>query len=219
MRVQLAELQSSVQPEIDAVLRIDWAKLRAQMEQSNDRLANLGWTLPMSFAPAELIELAEHGNTDDEIEKFMVDYFTAENGQFFIELRNGVLSSSNLLGWRRLLEQCFEAYDRGHYLVIIPALLSVVEGAVAETAGKIKSGRVEPNKFAADLEKASTVGSMNFLVWRSVRMVLDKLCASSHFGGPNPGELNRHWVLHGRDQTQWTRTDALRLFNLLATIS
>jgi hypothetical protein len=198
-------------------LSIDWDTVQAQMLRSTEQLARLGWTLPMNFTPAELVELA-NGNTDHEIEKYMVDYFIADNGKYFLGLRGRVLSRGNLIRWRVLLDQCFEAYNRGHYLVIIPALLSVIEGCVAEAAGKIKSSEVASNKFASDLEKGSTAGSMRFLVWRSVRMVLDKLFASSNFGGPNPRELNRHWILHGRDHTQWTRTDALRLFNLLDTI-
>jgi hypothetical protein len=214
-----AAISSSVQPLLDTLSKIDWPKLQAQMEQSCERLANLGWTLPMSFTPGQLVELAEHGNTNQQVEQYMLDYFTFESDRFFLDLRSDVLGSTNLVGWRDLLEQCFDAYDRGHYLIPIPALLSVIEGAVAQNAGKLKVGQVNPKKVAADLEKAAQPGSMNFLVWRSTRVVLDKLFASSDFGGPHPGELNRHWVLHGRDHTQWTQTDALRLFNLLSTVS
>jgi len=173
----------------------------------------------MSFTLPQLVELADHGNTDQEVEQYMLDYFTFESGRFFLDLRGHVLGSKNLVGWRALLEQCFDAYDRGHYLVPIPALLSVIEGAVAQNAGKLKLPQLNSKKLAADLEKAAPPGGMGFFVWRSARVVLDKLFASSDFGGPHPGELNRHWALHGRDQTQWTQTDALRLFNLLATIS
>jgi hypothetical protein len=213
-----AAMSSSVQPLLDTLSKIDWPKLQVQMEQSCERLASLGWTLPMRFTPRQLVELAEHGNTDQQVEQYMLDYFTFESGQFLLDLRSDVLGSAHLVGWRNLLEQCFDAYDRGHYLIPIPALLSVIEGVVAQKAGKPKVGQVNPKKLAADLEKAEQPGSMSFLVWRSTRVVLDKLFATSDFGGPHPGELNRHWILHGRDHTQWTRTDGLRLFNLLATI-
>jgi hypothetical protein len=214
-----AAISPPVQPLLDTLAKIDWPKLRARMEWSCERLANLGWTLPMRFAPGQLVELAEQGNTDQQVEQYMLDYFTFESGRFFLDLRGDVLGSANLVGWRALLEQCFDAYDRGHYLVPTPALLSVIEGAVAQNAGKLKATQVNTKKLAADLEKAAQPDSMDSLVWRSARVVLDKVFASSDFGGPHPGELNRHWALHGRDQTQWTQTDALRLFNLLATIS
>ncbi|MCX7015975.1 MAG: hypothetical protein NTW86_26040 [Candidatus Sumerlaeota bacterium] len=210
---------SSVQPFLDRLSRIDWQNLEIRIEQSCEKLAHLGWTLPMRFTPRQLVELAERGNSDQQVEQYMLDFFTLEGGRFFLDLRSDVLgSSTRLIGWRNLLEQCFDAYGRGHYLVPIPALLSVIEGAVAQEAGKLKVGQVDPKKHAADLEKSEQPGSTRYLVWRTTRVVLDKLFANYCFGGPHPGELNRHWILHGRDHTQWTRTDALQLFNLLDTI-
>lgn len=214
----LAAMSSSLQPLLDTLSKIDWPKLQVQIKQSCERLANLGWTLPMRFTPRQLVELAEHGNTDQQVDQYMLDYFTIESGRFLGLLRSDVLGSADLVGWRNLLEQCFDAYDRGHYLIPIPALLSVIEGGVAQKAGKLKDRQVNPKKLAADLEKAKQPGSMSYLVWRSTGMVLNKLFASSDFGGPHPRELNRHWILHGRDHTQWTRTDVLRLFNLLTMI-
>jgi hypothetical protein len=149
----------------------------------------------------------------------MLDYFTSESGRFLLNLRSDVLGSTDLADWRNLLEQCFDAYDREQYLIPIPALLSVIEGVMAQKVGKLKPRQVTPQKFAADIEKTTRSGSIAFLVWRSARRVLDKLFASVNFAGPHPGELNRHWILHGRDHTQWTRTDVLRLFNLLAMIA
>jgi len=206
-------------PLLDSISKIDWPKLLSQMDQSCERLADLGWALPMMFTLRELVELAEHGNTDQQIERYMLDFFTLEDGRSFMYLQRGALASANLVGWRALLEECFDAYDRGHYLVEIPALLSVVEGTMAQNAGKLNVAEVDPRKFAASLEKATQPGSIDFWIWRSVRIVLDKLFAPSGFGGPHPKKVNRHWILHGRDQTQWTQVDALRLFNLLATIS
>ena len=173
----------------------------------------------MTFSPRELVELVEHGSTNQDVEQYMLDYFTQAQGGHFRHLRGSVLCSQALRGWRGLLEQCFDAYKRQHYLVSIPALLSVIEGAVAENAGMLKTRRVNPKTIVLDLENSAPPGSMELLLWRSTRIVLDALFANSDFGGPHPGQLNRHWVLHGRDHTQWTQTDALRLFNLLATIA
>jgi hypothetical protein len=211
-----SQISSSIQPLLETLANIDWPNIYTRMGQSCDRLALLGWALPMTFTPRELVALAEQ-STDQEIEQYMLDYFTQPDG-VRLQLRGSVLHGETLKGWRDLLEQCFEAYDRKHYLIVIPALLSVIEGAVAENAGKLRSGRVKPEKLASDLENDASQGSMQRLIWRSTRIVMERLFAGSHFGGPHPGRLNRHWVLHGRDQTQWTQTDALRLFNLLATI-
>jgi hypothetical protein len=199
--------------------KIDWPEVQRRMQQSCEKLANLGWSLPMTFVPGEMFELAEHATTDDDVERYMLEYFTFEDGRFFVELRDMILHSENLVGWRPLLEQCFDAYERKHYLILIPTLLAVIEGVVTECAGMSKSKRIAPRKFATELEKTARPGTMLYLVWRSTRLALERLFQSSDFAGSHPGELNRHWILHGRDQSQWTETDALRLFNLLSTMS
>jgi len=215
----LQPMQDSIQPLLDTISQIDWPTLQTRMTQGCERLAILGWALPMSFTPRELVEIAEKGGANEEIEDYMFEYFTADGGRNFLSLRNNVLRSEDLVGWHALLEECFDSYDRGHYLVLIPALLSVIEGAVAHNAGKFNSSQLKPNKLAADLENDAERDSIKLLIWRSVRLVLDKLFKHSDFKGPPPGELNRHWILHGRDQSQWTQIDAIRLFNLLSTIS
>lgn len=198
--------------------KMDWPKLVAHVKESCERLALLGWTLPMTFTPRETVELLERCKTDIQVEQYMLEYYTVEDGRFFLSIRDKVLRSGTLAGSRVLLEQCFDAYDRGHYCIPIPALLSVIEGGVAQKADKLKTPTVNPKPLAAGLEKAAHPDSVQFLRWQSTRIVLEKLFARSDFAGPHPREVNRHWILHGRDQTQWTQADALRLFNLLATI-
>lgn len=213
------QLTSHVAAVSQMLAKIDWPDLIARIEESSGRLARLGWTLPMTLTPSDLVELAEQCTTDVQVERYMLEYYTCEDGRFFLDVRKNVLRKGTLRRWRVLLEQCFDAYDRTHYLILIPALLSVIEGRVAHKADRLREPVVNPRRLAMDLERAAPHGSIEFLIWRSVRLVIDKLFARSDFAGPHPTEVNRHWILHGRDQTYWTRTDALRLFNLLATIS
>ena len=73
----------------------------------------------------------------------MLQYFTYDGGQFFNRLQSDVLGRASLTRWQGLLEQCFDAYDRKHYLVPVPALLTVIEGLWRE---KLASSK--PNKLA-----------------------------------------------------------------------
>ena len=45
------QAKASIQPLQASLARINWPNIQVQMEQSSQRLANLGWTIPMSFAP------------------------------------------------------------------------------------------------------------------------------------------------------------------------
>jgi len=217
LQKELAASMASVQLSLD-LSKVDWPKLHARLGQSCERLASLGWTMPMGFTAREQVDLSERGK-DQQVEQYMLNHFTVEGGRNFLCLRGRVLSSANLVRWRPLLEQCFQAYDRGHCLVLIPALVSVTEGALAQIVGKLKDRRTRARGFAKDLVNTAPPDSIMFFSSRSAQVFIDNLFAGSPFDGPHPGRLNRHWILHGRDHTQWTQADALRLFNLLDTIS
>jgi hypothetical protein len=213
---QLSGAMSALQYSIK---KTDWSKVLRQMKEGTTKLANLGWTLPISFTLQQVAELSQCPHTDTVLEQYMFEHFTRENGQSYSRLRSYVVGASDLQDWRSLLEQCFDAYNRGHYLVPIPALLSVIEGAVAKNAGTLMARDTRPTKHILSLKSRAQPEGIEFLVWHSTQIVADKLFQSCPFDGPHPGQLNRHWVLHGRDHTQWTQTDVLRLFNILGTMS
>jgi len=51
---------------------------------------------------------------------------------------------------------------------------------------------------------------MAYFTWSALATFIGKLYEPSDFSKGRPPLLNRHWILHGRDSTQWTVADAHR---------
>jgi hypothetical protein len=47
---------------------------------------------------------------------------------------------------------------------------------------------------------------------------LQMLFAPKPFDQKPPDRINRHWVLHGRDDCNWSQADVFRLLNALETL-
>ena len=61
--------------------------------------------------------------------------------------------------------------------------------------------------------------SFTLALWRATDAFIGELFQRSDFDGPRPTGLNRHWILHGRDETAWNQADSLRLFQATDTIT
>src|SRR5207248_2935570 len=133
-------------------------------------------------------------------------------------LQDGLMRSKDLIQWHPLLMQCFEAFKLNLHLVTIPSLISVLEGAVAQKCRTLRTKKIhliEPSKAKAAQARQETHYTMKALIWGSVATFIEKLYEPHDFSGNRPPLINRHWILHGRDSTQWTVADSIRLFNAL----
>jgi len=173
------------------------------------RLARFGWTVPMQMGLREMMEILKETDAD-AIDNYFLAFYDGWG------LR-GIENSQLLSRWSALLGQCFENYERGQHLICIPALLTVLEGAIAVPEGAMFLGASQ-RKALFDM-KIAQGGDVEGTVWESLRIFFDNLYQNSDFTGTRPSRLNRHWILHGRDEPNWRRADALRLFHTLFTLS
>jgi hypothetical protein len=122
--------------------------------------------------------------------------------------------------WRTLLAQCFENYEAGKHQICIPALLSILEGVLALPEKEYFIKPQERIDFFKN-KVASSSGSTAELLWKTLDTFFAMLYAKSDFNtGSRPTSINRHWILHGRDEPDaWRPADALRLMHALSTVS
>jgi len=188
-------------------------------ELPNDvrRLADLGWTVPLEFTPGETLEVARGAHNRAEADEIFFRFFTDDAGRMFEALRRDLLSEQSLDPWRPLLAECFEAYDRGQFSITIPALLSIIEGYLAQLSNTLKRRTRVPDITAAAV--ALKGDGIDALLWESVHQFVSNLFAYYDFAGQPPPVINRHWILHGRYCPPWSQIDSLRLFNALHTIT
>jgi hypothetical protein len=179
-------------------------------------MASRGWTIQMSLTLRDLEELANQ--TPEEADQFFVAFYSDDNFAVLRKVRQELTSRPGLARWKALLDECFESFESGRYLITIPALLSVIEGVIASAGQALTSQRVHLIAICAENSQKTGGNTITAEMWNSMKLFVGKLFGPAPFDGKRPDFINRHWILHGRDSASWTVADALRLFNALQTV-
>lgn len=177
-------------------------------------LGSLGWTFPVYMSPWRLYAIL-HLDTVDQIDESFVKFYCESDGKNYAQLRDAILSDERLAPWRSLLKQCFGSYEREEFLIVVPSLLTVLEGVLAKPENAPFVTGPERARFFSEKIAAFPADSVEAHMWRCANTFIKKLFESHGFGGPEPGLLNRHWVLHGRLTPEWSRADCLRLLQAI----
>lgn len=218
----LKEAISSVLGSVEATQK-SWQKaaegLRRFMEASEknaENLARMGWTLPVWASPQQTIEIYNL-KTEDEVESYFLNVYREDKWGYAF-LKEGLLSDENLDRWQPLIRQSFRAFERGDHQIVIPALLSIFEGLVSELSGRFEQ---KPNVRQATRHKLQeSSGDVENWIATSIHVFVSEAVFKSHsFKQERPNLINRHWILHGRDHTDWSKVDALKLFHAIQTVS
>jgi hypothetical protein len=192
-----------------------FAEFERDCANGAERLARTGWTLPISLTIPDMIELLRV--PDEEIDDAFIAAYDAEDG--FSWLKNGILTAARLKDWQPLLPQCLENFENGNYAICIPALLSVLEGAIARPDGVLFVSPADRVAYFRAKIAAADTDSLDRATWNSMNIFFASLYEKSDFRTAPPPKINRHWILHGRDlPSSWDRADALRLFHALTTL-
>lgn len=218
---QLAKRLGEIQQQVAKVLpQVDWQGIAQRLQQLPDeakRIDDAGWTLPMWATPAEVSHILEAA-TKRHIDDVFLDYYEADGGANYRQLKSYLLRRESLIRWRPLIEQCFTAFEYDLYLVVVPAMITVVEGAIATVGGADAWRQKDPKQTAKRLLGRSAKDSVKRVIWSSVDAFVSHLFEDRSFADTRPPLINRPWILHGRDDPSWTKTDCLRLFQAADTI-
>ncbi len=193
-----------------------FARAMRRLEQSAHSLARVGWIIPMSMTAAEINKIVI-AKTKSQIDASFVKLFEANRRRHFNRTIREMLARKELKPSHRLIRQAAAAYRRRHYAITVPALLTVIEGAIMRGRRETKFLKVtgqHVQRLEVDKPQA-----FELVLWRIVQNYLVRLFGSKDFGGPDPSTLNRNWVAHGRAAADWTQADSLRLFQATDTVS
>ncbi|MEI4800562.1 hypothetical protein WAZ07_04330 [Bacillus sp. FJAT-51639] len=202
---------------------IDWNETMRTWRESAEKLGERGWTFPLSMTPSEVVEFSEIKDIDTAME----EYFSHDNGYAYTSMKRDVLDHKLVENWKGLLEQCFNSYENGNYLVAIPNLFIIVEGIarmlISEKFKKYKTKQRTSLKgqYEKVREEVST-DRIYVVAYVSVIGFLNQVFQQGNFD-KNPTRfpiINRDWVLHGKDTpSNWKKVDALRLFNAIYSLT
>lgn len=200
---------------------VDWHKvfeaIGAAHYEALERLAENGWTLPREMMFGVPITLC--GKTPAELDDFFTQTLSENNFKLLNEQLDDLVEAPEMQKWASLLEQIRESIIKGNHLITVPALLTILEGYatihVLRSSAAKNAKNIATQFRDAELHKADVLRSLPAI---SNLRFLERLFSSVSFSQDPPGGLNRHWVLHGRDECSWTLADALRLVNALGTL-
>jgi len=192
-----------------------WIDAHQALEDDVKWLGENGWTIPMWANPSIVRKLR---NASGDIDKAFMKWYTADNNKNLSELWKRLRNSVGLSRWRKVIDQTIYSYIDRRYAVVVPCLLIVLEGSIADGANDLKNWPKPKN--SARRKRNDSEGGMRRLIWVSIESFIEPIFENAPFSAKRPIILNRHWVLHGRDTKAWgLRRESIRLFHALDTVS
>jgi len=206
-----------------------WAAIRSSLVQWADifqlaasRLDHLiseaqgfgknGWPLNPSLSANEVAWIVD-ASAKAEYGDVFVELYDSDKCSRLNRLFADLVSSSTLTQWRPIIVQAQDGFDRGQYALLVPALLTVLEGEMFLSPTRHTNVRNRCRKILASQDPAG----FGRIVWQSIVDFIDELFAQSDFTSKEP-RLNRNWALHGRAAVVWNRQDVIRLLHGIHTI-
>jgi len=172
-----------------------------------------GWPLNPDWDSGELASLVDALDGTAKCDDVFVAFYEAENGARIRGIFSDLAASDSMKRWRPIIRQSEDAIERGHHAIIIPALLTVLEGRVFTEA----TSGIRVTKEIERIVQAKQGDSFERMVWKTISDYVNALFANSDFRDEEP-HFNRHWILHGRASADWTRADVIRLLHGVHTI-
>jgi hypothetical protein len=176
-------------------------------------LASYGWTFPVNLSPGQIENLVTVSHDRLDVDKFFIEHYS--NDLKLFKMFNSVYSADLYDKWYKLIEQCIRTYKSGLYLVTVPALITVIEGAIANLSSTTNTGIIDLSRKRAENMETSSVPRY---LWNSFYYFALQLYENKSFDKERPQLINRHWILHGRDSYEWNQADCLRIFQALYTL-
>lgn len=214
---QQKKLMSAINEHIQEETKKSMAAFDKTLDNVTDKLKNIGWTLPAELG---IYAVNVIGNTEEisDIEKFFEMYFTQDDYKITRKMIENILDAPISEGLKKMVRECWTAFQNKLYAVCATSLLSVIEGVLSEFSDDKSDVRMmkvcqkHVDEFPAD------GSSILKHVWISYNNFIRNLYQKSDFKQDEPDEVNRHWLLHGRSDYEIEEIDCLRLFNAVDSL-
>lgn len=181
-----------------------------------ESVAHLGWTIPLNIDINRFDELKQIVGDDNELDKYFTQYY---NGREFRLMCRKISKAIENPARQTIFNECVKSYESELYSVCLTTLLSFLEGFISLFGDNPQDVRVmRICSFHAEDEKVKK-NNIKSLCWLSMYEFTNVLFKKSDFSQPEPDTINRHWIQHGRTGKSGERTDCLRVFNAVSTLT
>lgn len=192
---------------------IDYEKI----EEITNNNSKVGWTLTDEMTLIDYLKKDMIGTTKEEKDQYFSNYYYKNDKEHFERMKNNILKNIESK-WIELIDDSFESFENDKYKLVIPVLFTVIEGQMSFLFAPDK-------KFTKIIEIMETKAkneeykSKQISLYSVLNSMKDQLFGHAPFSQERKELINRHWVLHGRDNpNEWEKVDALRLFNVISSL-
>lgn len=199
-------------PEIE-IPEIDYERIEII---TNDN-SKYGWTLTGEIGIGEYLEDDLMGATQEEKDEYFYEHYSKNDWENFGHTKNAI--SSNIEPrWYNLIQDCFDSFEDDKYRLAIPTLFTIIEGEMSYVF-QSHQGSYNLIQLIEKKAKNEEAEMKQIALYSVVHSMQDQLFGSHKFYEERNQLINRHWILHGRDEpNQWQKVDVLRLFNVISSL-
>jgi hypothetical protein len=189
-----------------------------RMAQQVGHIGELGWTVQNDMELIDIFRLSEF-DRPAEADAYMQKWYE-QNDAELNKLEKSILEVQQLEPFHAVLSQCFESFRRGCFAITIPCLISVLEGSTLylEIPQRFFSTDVEKNVRRKYKEAKAGTPDVVWVFW-SLHEFVRALYGHYPPGKSNNNRLLRHGILHGRQAPPNEKTEVIRLFHVIGTVT
>ena len=215
---QMQRLQKAVAEQAEEKAKEAVTRLDKTLDIAVDKLVKKGWTLPAELnLPA--INALGNKNALDDVDAFMQMVYSCDEYKNIKNMIKGIRESHVREPLRKIVEECWIAFQNETYIICANSLLVVIEGILSEFWDDKNNTRMMQvcQKQVDDFpEEGSTLKKH---VWISYNTFIRDLYEFSKFDSEEPTKIKRHWFIHGRSEYDVNEVDCIKLFNAVHSIA
>lgn len=181
-----------------------------------EKIADLGWTIPLNIDLRRFDELKNSVNDESALNFFFESYYTEREFKYICRK---ICKNIQNQAQKNIFNECIVSYNNGLYSTCLTTLITVFEGFVSSFGDSPQDVRVmRICRFHAD-EAFNKKKYIKNLCWLSMYQYTSVLYEKSDFSQSEPTTTNRHWIQHGRTGKEGDKISCLKVFNALSTMA
>lgn len=214
---QIELMQAAMKKHIDEETKKSVSALDKILDTVVAKLVAEGWTLP---AELPITAVSALGNTDklNDVNSFMEQFYAYNDYRNMKAMIKGIQESKIKVGLKKMVIECWNAFNGKMYAICATSLLSVIEGILSEFSDDkqdVRMMKICQKHVDSFPNNGSTIMKH---VWISYNQFIRNLYQKSDFTASEPDAINRHWLLHGRSDFEVEEIECMKLFNAIHSL-
>lgn len=209
---QIAEVEKGIRELIEGVADF-WHEEVSKALMAIEKLGNNQYVCWEDLGKEGYASILKSENLDEWI-------LACTNEAELKEIVGGALMHPLLQQHTQLIEQAFHAYEHGSYALSILGMLAAIDALLSGVSGMINSTGMKQriNSIFDKLNKKRTVTKRemkDLCLGLTTAETLKRLTITKNFDESEPGDINRHWLMHGRSRREISRLDCIKMLRLI----